>query len=81
MKKPLRTVIKQIEQFSELRIDEIVTSARGHTKVRVTGPSGKHTFFAASSPSDWRAEANNLALFRRWAKAEPVLTQPTKETT
>lgn len=53
----------------ELGFEEIDISQRGaHWMLRATIRGRKIKYFFANTPSDWRAQRNNLAYLRRMAK-------------
>lgn len=54
--------------FQELGLRVIGLRQRRHTVVRLAGPGGECNWVMARTPSDWRAERNNLAVLKRIAK-------------
>ena len=48
----------------------------GHLRFVVVTPAGaKHKLVCGSTPSDWRADRNMLALVRKWC-AKPAANEP-----
>jgi hypothetical protein len=64
-----KAALKEIEALPTLTVEKIVQNGN-HQKIILDTPIGKRTLVVSLTASDWRAEKNNRAILRRWAKGQ-----------
>jgi hypothetical protein len=64
-----KATLKQIEALPALTVEKIVRNGN-HQKIVLNTPTGQRTLIISLTASDWRAEKNNRAILRRWARGE-----------